>query len=51
MGDSTGGWKTGKVIAPYRGNHGWKGRFSSDFLQSEHQQPAEQPKGTSKTLC
>jgi len=24
MGDSTDGWKTGKVIAHYRGNDGWK---------------------------
>jgi hypothetical protein len=51
MGDSGGGWKTGKVIAPYGGNNGWKSRFPGDFLQSEHQQPAEQPKGKSKTFC
>jgi hypothetical protein len=37
MGDSGGGWKTGKVIAPYRVSNGWKSSFSSDFLQSEPQ--------------
>jgi hypothetical protein len=51
MGDSGGGWKTGKVIAPYRGNNGWKSRLPGGFLQNEHQQPAEQPKGKSKTSC
>jgi hypothetical protein len=51
MGDSGGGWKTGKVIALYRGNNGWKIRFPNGFLQREPQQPAEPPKGKSKTLC
>jgi hypothetical protein len=51
MGDPGGGWKTGKVIAPYRGNNGWKSRFPSGLLQSEHQQSPGQPKGKSKTIC
>jgi len=51
MGDSSGGWKTGKVFAPYLGNNGWKSLFPSDFMQSDHQQPAGQLKGKSKTIC
>jgi len=51
MGDYTDGWKTGKVIAFYQSRQQWLGKVSSDFLQSEHQQPAGQSKGTSKTIC